>query len=123
MLGAGVWFGESLLPALWLLNPKPPGTPGSPVAEKALAVLCMAKNKVILLPSDLDIFVYKKGRMGQVPAQPLQLQQLPVSYTRQSLSSHIAVLEARVVDDSRAGRTSFNYSCSRCHHQQLRHSL
>lgn len=106
MLAAGVWFGERSLPALWLLNPKPPRTPGSPVAEKALVVLCMTKHKVIPLPPDLNISIYKKGRVGQVSAQPLQVQQLPVSYTSQSLTAHLTVLEAHVTDD----RTSFNYS-------------
>lgn len=49
------------------------------MAEKALAVLCMAK--VIPLPPDSDVFIHKKGRVGQGPAQPLQVQQLPGSYT------------------------------------------
>lgn len=81
MLDAGVWFGKRSLPTLWLLNPNPSRTPGSPVAEKTLFVLCPARNKVILLPLDFDISIYKTGRVGQVSAQPLQVQQLPRSYT------------------------------------------
>lgn len=96
MLAAVVWFGERSLSALWLLNPKPPRTAGSPVAEKALGVLCMAKHKAI---PDLNISIYKKGRVGQVSGQPLQVQQLPVSYTNQSLTAHLAELEAHVTDD------------------------